>query len=51
MEQPLVTAILCTYNRESYLREALDSILAQTYPNIEVLVIDDGSSNAGMFRI
>ncbi len=51
MEQPLVTAILCTYNRESYLREALDSILAQTYPNLEVLVVDDGSSNEAMFRI
>jgi len=51
MEQPLVTAILCTYNRESYLREALDSILAQTYPHIEILVVDDGSTNEGMFRI
>lgn len=50
-DKPLVTAILCTYNRESYLREALDSILAQTYPNMEVLVVDDGSKNEAMFRI
>jgi hypothetical protein len=32
------------YNGADFLREAIDSALAQTYPNIEVLVINDGSS-------
>ena len=43
----LVSVIIPTYNRPDYLREAVDSILAQTYPFIEILVIDDGSSNGG----
>ena len=40
----LVSVIIPTYNRPNYLREAVDSVFAQTYPFIEILVIDDGSS-------
>lgn len=40
---PLVTVMICTYNGERYLGATLDSVLAQTYPNMEVIVIDDGS--------
>jgi glycosyltransferase involved in cell wall biosynthesis len=43
MTLPLVTMMICTYNGERYLAAALDSVLAQTYPNMEVVVIDDGS--------
>ena len=43
----LVSVIIPTYNRPDYLREAVDSIFAQTYPSIEILVIDDGSSDEG----
>lgn len=51
MRLPLVTCITCTYNRERFLREALESIFSQTYKNIEVLVVDDASTNPGMFDI
>ena len=43
----LVSVIIPTYNRPNYLREAVTSVCAQTYPLIEVLVIDDGSSAGG----
>uniref|UniRef100_A0A831UI85 Glycosyltransferase family 2 protein n=1 Tax=Geobacter metallireducens TaxID=28232 RepID=A0A831UI85_GEOME len=42
-ESPLVSVALATYNGERYLRRQLDSILAQTYRNIEIVVSDDCS--------
>ena len=39
----LVSVIIPLYNRENTIRRAVDSILNQTYTNIEVLVVDDGS--------
>ena len=44
----LVSVIIPTYNRPNYLREAVDSVFVQTYPSIEILVIDDGSSDEGV---
>lgn len=41
----LVSIVVPIYNVESYLRECLDSLLAQTYPYIEILLIDDGSTD------
>jgi glycosyltransferase involved in cell wall biosynthesis len=40
---PLVTVVLTTYNRPSYLREAVASVQKQTYPNVELIVVDDHS--------
>ena len=43
---PLVSAILATYNRAAHVGGAIDSVLAQTYDDIEVVVVDDGSTDA-----
>lgn len=42
----LVSIILCTYNRASLLSRAIDSVLKQTYPQWELIVIDDGSKDS-----
>lgn len=46
MEEKKVAVILSTYNGERFVREQLDSILNQTYKNIEIVVRDDGSSDS-----
>ena len=40
-----ITVIVPVYNVESYLRKCLDSIIAQTYKNIEIIVVNDGSTD------
>ena len=43
--RPEITVAMPTYNAAAYLREAMDSILAQTFEDIELLVVDDGSTD------
>ena len=44
---PLVSVAIPVYNGANYMREAIDSVLAQTYPRVEVLVVNDGSCDGG----
>jgi glycosyltransferase involved in cell wall biosynthesis len=44
-EQPLISVIMPVYDAEPYLKEAIASILAQTYPRFEFIIVDDGSTD------
>jgi glycosyltransferase involved in cell wall biosynthesis len=45
MNHPLVSILLCTYNGADYIEEQIQSILLQTYPNIELIISDDVSTD------
>ena len=45
IETPLISVLLSVYNDEENIKKSIDSILTQSYKNIELLVIDDGSTD------
>ena len=44
--EPLVSVVIPSYNHEKYIKETIESIVKQTYKNIELFVIDDGSKDS-----
>lgn len=46
-KMPLVSIVIPVYNGDNYIREAIDCALAQTYKNIEIVVVNDGSTDDG----
>ncbi len=46
MKKPLVSIVIPVFNGENYLKDAIDSAINQTYSNCEIIVVNDGSSDA-----
>ncbi len=44
-ETPLVSVILPVFNECSFLQKAIDSVIGQSYSNIEIIIVNDGSTN------
>jgi glycosyltransferase involved in cell wall biosynthesis len=44
-QQPLVSVLMTAYNREQFIGEAIKSVLASTYSNFELIIVDDGSKD------
>lgn len=45
IEQPLISVLMTAYNREAYVAEAIESVLASAYQNWELIIVDDGSKD------
>jgi glycosyltransferase involved in cell wall biosynthesis len=45
MDRPLVSVLVATYNQVAFVAEMVESVLAQSYPNVEIVVSDDGSTD------
>lgn len=51
MKEPLVSVICLSYNHERFVAEAIHSVINQTYKNIEIIVVDDASSDSSQIEI
>ena len=50
-KQPLITVVMPNYNGHRFVEQAIDSVLNQTYPNFELLVLDDCSKDDSLSLI
>lgn len=51
MEEVLVSVVIPAYNHEKYVQDTINSIIAQTYKNIELIIVDDGSRDSSWQKI
>jgi glycosyltransferase involved in cell wall biosynthesis len=49
--QPFISVVIPVYNQEAYIESTLQSVLRQSYPHFEVIVVDDGSTDSSLKRI
>lgn len=49
--QPLVSVVIPCYNHESFVQDSIQSVISQTYQNIELIIIDDGSKDGSVEKI
>lgn len=48
LSAPRISVVVCNYNYERYVRQTIDSVLQQSYPPLEVIVVDDGSTDGSL---
>ena len=51
IKDPFISVIIASYNHAPYIEDSIHSVLQQTYPNIELLVVDDGSKDDSVEKI
>lgn len=50
-DSPLVSVVIACYNHENFVQDCIKSVVAQTYDNIELIIIDDGSKDSSVEKI